>query len=99
MTSPDPQQMAEFVANAAGYTPPMASGSNQDQAAFAAAIEAAVAAKMAQMGLQATAKPRELTPEEAARAAIDNAGKGLGVDERLAELYKHLDTIAKKVGL
>ena len=95
MTEPTP----DYFAAAPGYTPPLNSASNQDQAAFNAAIEAAVSAKLAQMGVAPIARARELSPEEAARAAVDNAGKGLGVDERLAELYRHFDTVLKKLGM
>lgn len=102
MSSADQSQQShapDYFTNAAGYTPPLVSASNQDQQAFQAAVAAAVAAEMANRDAQAQAAHREPTPEEAARAAIDNAGKGLGIDERLAELYRHLDTIARKVGL
>lgn len=81
------------------YTPPVTTNSNQDAAATAALVEQLLAARLAQLGVQLPAPVKNLTPEEAARAAIDNAGSGLGVDERLAELYRHLDTIARKVGI
>lgn len=82
------------------YAPPsqVASNTNQiDAAAIQAAIDRAVAAALAQRGV--TPPAPEKSPEEHARAAIDNAGAGLGIDERFAELYRHLDLIAKKVGL
>ena len=99
MSEETPAQTPDYFRSAPGYTPPQQSVSNQDQAAFNAAIEAAITARLAQMGVQPVARARELSPEEAARAAIDNKGVGLGVDERLAELYRHLDTLAKKVGI
>lgn len=93
------EQVVDYARVAPGYSPPQMSASNQDQAAFAAAVAAQVQAQLAQLGVKAVPQARELTPEEAARAAIDNRGVGLGVDERLAEIYRHLDTIAKKVGV
>lgn len=97
--SDEQAQTPDYFRTAPGYAPPQVSVSNQDQAAFNAAIEAAISARLAQMGVQPVARARELSPEEAARAAADNAGKGLGVDERLAELYRHLDTVLKKLGI
>ena len=95
----DEQAPVDYFAAAPSYTPPTVSVSNQDQAAFQAAVSSAVQAQLAQMGIQATVRARELSPEEAARAAIDNRGVGLGIDERLAEIYRHLDTLARKLGV
>lgn len=81
------------------YQPPVTTNSNQDAAATAALVEQLLAQRLAQLGVQLPAPVVELTPEEAARAAIDRKGVGLGVEERLAELYQHLDTLAKKVGI
>lgn len=80
------------------YTPAGTVASNVDMAAL---VEAAVAKRLAEIetARAEAAKPRVVTPEEAARSALDNRGYGLGVDERLAELYAHLDTVAKKVGV
>lgn len=78
-----------------GYTPPTTSVSNQNQSDLLALVQQL----QAQVAVLTPTPPKVLTAEEAARAAIDNAGKGLGVDERLAELYRHLDTIARKVGI
>lgn len=78
------------------YQPP-SGGANYDQQALAALVEKMVADRMTTLGVEAP-KP-EPTPEEAARTAIDNRGVGLGIEERFAQLYKHLDTLAKKVGI
>ena len=99
MSEDTQSQTPDYFHTAPGYTPPLNSVSNQDQAAFQAAVAAAVQQHLAQMGMQPVARARELTPEEAARAAIDNKGAGLGIEERFAELYRHLDTVLKKVGL
>ena len=82
-----------------GYTPPTTTSGNQDQGQLAALVEQLVKERLAAAGVQQAEPAKELSPEEACRAAIDNAGAGLGVDERLAELYRHLDTLAKKVGI
>jgi hypothetical protein len=81
------------------YSAPTTTSSNQDQAGIAALVEKLVADRLAAMNVQAVPVVKELTPEEQARAAIDNKGVGLGVEERLQELYRHLDTLAKKVGI
>lgn len=81
-----------------GYVPPTVAASNTDVRAL---IEAAVAQALAQQTAAAAAAnaPVVKTPEEQARAAIDNRGVGLGVDERLAEVYALLHTLAQKVGI
>lgn len=81
------------------YRPPTTTTSNQDQAAVAALVEQLLAERMAALGMRVVQPVKELTPEEQVRAALDNKGAGLGVEERLQELYRHLDTIAKKVGI
>lgn len=92
--------MAEDTAATApsdvSYQPP-SGGANYDQQALAALVEKMVADRMTSMGVE-TPKPPP-TPEEAARTAIDNRGVGLGIEERFAELYRHIDTLAKKVGI
>ena len=80
-----------------GYTPPVTSTSNSDTAELAALVQR-LQAQVAAAGL-AIEPPVILTPEQSARKALDNKGAGLGTEERLQELYRHLDTIAKKVGI
>lgn len=99
MTNESASQVPDYFSTAANYAPPQVSVSNQDQQSFQQAVAAAVAAEMASREAQAQAANRPPTPEEAARAAIDNAGAGLGIEERFAELYRHLATLAQKVGL
>lgn len=82
-----------------GYTPPVTSSSNQDAGQLAALVEQLVKERLAAAGVANVEPRRVLSAEESARAAIDNGGAGLGIDERLAEIYKHLDTLAKKVGI
>jgi hypothetical protein len=82
-----------------GYTPPVNTTSNTDAGQLAALVEQLVKERLAAAGLQNIEPPKVVSPEEAARNAIDNHGVGLGIDERLNELYRHLDTIAKKVGI
>ena len=82
-----------------GYTPPVTTTANVDAAQLAALVEQLVKDRLAALGVQNVEPPKVLTPEEAARVAIDNGGAGLGIDERFAELYRHLDTLAKKVGI
>lgn len=83
--------------------PPVAAVANTDIASLIQeAVSKAVAAQLeaAQVaGGNVAAAVHQLSPEEAARAALDNAGVGLGVEERLQELYKHLSLIAAKVGI
>lgn len=91
--------------SAFNYSPPVpASGVSQDVAAqqdmraqIAAAVAQALAAREAEVA--AAAQPKVLSPEEDARARLDLAGVGLGVEERLAELYKVLHLLATKVGV
>lgn len=87
--------MSDEVTN---YTPPTTTTSNSDASGIAALVEQMVRERLAAAGLTKE-PPKVLTPEEQARAALDAKGAGLGVDERLAELYRHLDLIAKKVGI
>lgn len=72
--------------SATNYTPPSHVASNADLQRL---IDEAVARYAAQQEAEKKASaPRELTPEEKARKSIDNRGAGLGVEERLAELYE-----------
>lgn len=90
--TPDP------ALSAANYTPPTPVAVNGDIAAMiAAAVQSAVAAERARVE-QANA-PVVLSPEEQARVHLDNAGAGLGVDERLNQLYALVHLIAQKVGI
>lgn len=61
------------------------------------AVQHALDQKLADQ--QAASAPRVQTPEEAARADLDNAGAGLGIEERFAQIYKHLSLLASKVGI
>lgn len=96
--------------SAANYSPPQpASGINVDQAAIAAMIQHAVANAVAsqQQAAAEAARPKELSPEERARAALDKVlqapagaeGHGLGVEERLLELYRIVELLAQKAGI
>lgn len=88
----------ENVTPVLNYSPPTNTTSNIDQAQLLAVVEQLVKERLAAAGV--THEPAKvLTPEEATRASLDNAGIGLGVDERLAELYRALDILAKKVGI
>lgn len=82
------------------YTPPAQVASNTDPT-IQAYIQQQIAAALAQHQAEqaAASAPVVLSPEQEARKALDNAGAGLGVEERLAELYRHLELIARKVGL
>lgn len=77
-----------------GYKAPVQTTSNLDTATVQALL-----AQLKAAGVQIPEQVVELTPEEAARKAIDSRGAGLGTEERLQELYRHLDTIARKVGI
>lgn len=89
---------ADPALSAASYTPPSPVTTNTD---IAALINAAVAAALAQREAEqvAAAQPKVLTPEEQARVHLDNAGAGLGIDERLNQLYALVHVIAQKVGI
>jgi hypothetical protein len=82
-----------------GYKPPMTTTSNVDAGQLAALVEQLVKERLAAAGVANVEPARVVTPEEAARVAIDKGGAGLGIDERFAELYAHLSTLAKKVGI
>lgn len=90
--------MSEDVNNdVANYQPAQTVNSNAD---IQAQIERAVQAALAGLNVQPGAAPApQQTPEEAARAALNNAGTGLGIDERLNELYALVAHVASKVGL
>ena len=81
MTDSDP------ALSATNYTGPTHVAANTDVQAL---IEQAVAQALAKQNAeqQAASQPRVLSPEEQARTAIDNRGRGLGIEERLAELYE-----------
>lgn len=92
MTDSDP------ALSAANYTPPSHVGTNTDiQSLIQQAVQQALAQQAAEQ--QAANTPKVLTPEEKARAAIDNRGFLLGVEERLAELYEIVHHLAQKVGV
>lgn len=92
VTVPDP------ALSAPSYTPPSPVASNQDIAALIAqAVQQAMVQQQAQQ--VAASQPKELTPEEQARVALDNAGYLLGVEERLAELYVVVELLAQKAGI
>ncbi|HKS68792.1 MAG TPA: hypothetical protein VJQ45_00125 [Ktedonobacterales bacterium] len=78
-------------------------GTNTDIAALiAAAVDKAVQAQVSAAVQAASGQPGapvEPTPEERVAAAIENAGAGLGVEERLREVYAVLAHLAAKVGL
>lgn len=98
--APQSQPAAAAVAQPAAA---VTVSTNTDIAALIqAAVEKAVASQLADAQAQAAAAsgaPVELTPEQRIVAAIDNAGAGLGVDERLHELYAVVKHLASKVGL
>lgn len=89
----------DLALTAANYVPPAsASGVSNDMAALIqAAVTAAIAKERADV--LAASQPPVLSPEEAARAALDKSGVGLGVEERLQELYLLLELLARKVGI
>lgn len=80
------------------YAPPQHVGSNTDiQTLIQQAVDSALAKQAAEQA--AANAPRVLSPEEAARAKLDNRGFLLGVEERLQELYELVDHLAKKAGV
>jgi hypothetical protein len=91
--------VAQDAASDYGYQPPVTATSNHDATNLAALVERLVQERLAAAGVAVIAPVKVLSPEEQARAALDNKGLGLGIDERFGELYRHLDTIAKKVGV
>lgn len=94
----DQNQTEDAALSAANYTPPSAVASNTDIAALIAqAVQAALAQQQAEQ--VAASQPKVLTPEEQARVHLDNAGAGLGVEERLQQLYALVHVIAQKVGV
>lgn len=96
MVSDSPEN-EDLALSAAGYTPPLAGGTNQDVNTL---IQEAVARALAQAQAQqvAASQPKQLSPEEEARAALDAAGRDKGVEERLNELYKVVELLAQKAG-
>ncbi len=95
------QNQTDAALSAANYTPPSAVASNSNQADIAALIAQAVQAALAQQQAeqQAASLPKVLSPEEQARVHLDNAGAGLGVEERLQQLYHVVELLAQKVGI
>lgn len=86
------------AASAANYTPPSAVAANVDiQAIVAAAVAQALAQREAEVA--AANAPVVLTPEQQARVHLDNAGAGLGIQERFEQLYALVEHIASKVGV
>lgn len=94
MTQDDFQRQQAQSLVAGNYSPPASVASNSDQA-----VDAKVREILAQMGVVQQAPARALSPTEQARANLENAGAGKGVDERLAELYYVVGVLAAKVGL
>ena len=84
--------------SATNYTGPTHVAANTDVQAL---IEQAVAQALAKQNAeqQAASQPRVLSPEEQARASLDNRGFLLGIEERLQELYQVVHVIAQKVGI
>ena len=66
-----------------------------------ALIQEAVANALAKQAAEIAAAnaPKVVSPEEAARAALDNAGRNLGHYEQLAELYTIVSLLASKAGI
>lgn len=94
----DSQNPTDIALAAANYTPPSPVASNTDIAALIAqAVQAALAQQQAEQ--QAASQPRVLSPEEQARVHLDNRGLGLGVEERLQQLYHLVELLARKVGV
>ena len=101
MTDENTQNTSDAALAAANYTPPAQVTSNADSAQIAALIQAAVQQALAQQVADqaAAAAPKVLSPEEQARQHLDNRGVGLGVEERLQQVYALLHLIAQKVGI
>ena len=98
MTEPTNDAAPDIALAASNYTPPSPVATNQDIAALIAqAVQAALAQQQAEQ--VAASQPKVLSPEEQARLHLDNAGVGLGVEERLQQLYALLHVIAQKVGV
>lgn len=100
----DPNVTPDPALSAANYSPPTPVVGNTNvaqQADIAALIQAAVQSALAQREAEAVAasQPVVLSPEEQARVHLDNGGAGLGVDERLNQLYALVHLIAQKVGI
>lgn len=97
----DQNQTEDAALSAANYMPPAQVATNSNQADIAALIAQAVQAALAQQQAEQVAAnaPKVLSPEEQARVHLDNAGVGLGVEERLQQVYALLHLIAQKVGI
>ena len=87
--------------SAANYIPPSPVAANTNQADIAALIAQAVQAALQQQQAEqvAASQPRVLSPEEQARLHLDNAGIGLGIEERLQQLYALVELLARKAGI
>lgn len=97
----DQNQTEDAALSAANYTPPAQVATNTDiNALIAAAVQQALAQHTAEQAQQAAANaPKVLSPEEQARVHLDNRGAGLGVEERLQQLYHLVELLAQKVGI
>lgn len=97
----DSENTTDAALSAANYTPPAQVATNTDiNALIAQAVQQALAQHTAEQAQQAAANaPKVLSPEEQARAHLDNRGAGLGVEERLQQLYALVHLIATKVGV
>lgn len=86
---------SDSALSAANYTPPSHVAANSDiQALINQAVQQALAQQTADQ--QAANAPKVLTPEELAHAAIQNRGVGLGVEERLSQIYEVLHHLLTK---
>lgn len=104
MSEPEQDPKQDLTLSAYNYVPPVHATGNQDvgaarDAAQAASLELRIKELEQRLAASVPAPVRVLTPEERARAALDARGAGKGVDERFAELYEHLDTVARQVGI
>lgn len=97
-SKPSSESVSDPALDVPSYAPPAAVVSNSD---LQAVIDAAVAQALAKQAADAAdaSRPRVLSPEEHARMHLDNHGAGLGVDERLHQLYFLVELIAQKVGI
>lgn len=95
------QQQPDVALSATNYTPPSHVASNRDNTDIAALIAQAVQAALVQQQAEqvAASQPKVLSPEEQARLHLDNGGVGLGIEERLQQLYALVELLARKVGI
>jgi hypothetical protein len=86
---------SDSALSATNYTPPSHVAANSDiQALIAQAVQQALAQQTADQ--QAASAPKVVSPEEKAHAAVVKRGVGLGVEERLAEIYEVLHHLLTK---